>query len=180
MSAAEILEETDPGDDIRSGSITPPGGVVYGSSDLIDAIASRVLEELHSDAQKYGGGGGGRRPPDVPPIVKTILGDTPKGWGTWFIRALFAAGVAFGAWYTFVNDGLKDRPTKSEAASMIKASKDAHEDHGRHRDLDDLVRGNSEQLKVLSDIQIRQTAILEGHEKDINKVETDVKRLRRR
>jgi len=174
----EALEETDPGDTV-SAAVTPPNGVVCGPIDLIDAICSRVKEEMHAEIQQLGGGGGGGGGEPPHPPSRTILGDTAKGWGTWLVRATVAFAVGAFAWYTTVNESLDDRPTRTEAAAIAESMVKVQEAKGSNPETRKILGAHSEQLRQLREIQIRQTTLMEGQSKTIDKIEKTLDRRRR-
>ena len=111
---------------------------------------------------------------------RKFLGEPAKAWAGWILKGAVVVGASLFAWYMWVNESLADRPTYEEASEMLIETIEAHEDHGSHGKLEQIIQQNAKQLDALSDIQIRQTVILEAQGKDIEDVERAVDRERRR
>jgi hypothetical protein len=185
MTAAASDDDTLPPDDIgtekhalaliAAGSHTPPYGI---PSSIVDRISDKVASKVASQILTGGGGGGGGDDAPPPGPVKTFLGETRKGWAAWVAKGLVVVCASMFAWYTYVNDAIESRPTYSETAkSHTKLEKLVHESHLK---LEKLVGGQASHLAELRNIQIRQTVIIEAHEKSIDQVETTVERHRNR
>ncbi len=179
----EIDEATGEHHLASNGSSTPSGGVPsIPLGDIVSKISERVTKEVSAQvaAQILGngnGGGGNGGPP-----VKTFLGSSAKNWFGSLVKSAAAIGLAVIAWVIFVNDSIKDRPTYEEADAIAdEVAKEAsdmlgeHEDHGSHPKVDELLEVQQAQLKIMSDMQIRQTIILENHEESIDDNKDDIK-----
>lgn len=164
MSVPDAADEPTQGNDM-----TPPEGVpVIVASDiktLVTIEINRQVKAQVSEAISGGGPPGGGSPPS-----KTFLA---KWWGaSIFKAALGLCALAF-AWYMSVNTGLAARPTEEEAR-VIARDEAARATRTTHPDTKLILKAHSNQLRQLSDTAIRQTIILEGQARSIEKIEEKI------
>lgn len=150
---------------------------MFNQEAWITDLSSRITDEVKAQL-----GGGDEPPPSPPP--KTFMGETKKGWAAWLLKGAVAVGAAVATswftWYSHVNASINNRPTYEEATKMAVETIEAHEDHGSHAKMEALLSGQAKQIKQLSDLQIRQTVILEAHDKGIEKAAAAIERHRNR
>lgn len=138
--------------------------------ELIEALSKRVSSEVSSKIRT-----------DEEPRAKTFLGSDAKNWGGWLLKAVVAAAMGIFAWYNFVNDSINDRPTFEEAKAIHASESKIHEQHGVHPATAKKDEEQDRQIKVMSDILIRTTTIMETMSIDISDIKEDLKDgLRRR
>lgn len=92
----------------------------------------------------------------------TFLGTTPQGWGGFMLKSSIAIAVAIFAWYNFVNDAIEERPTFGQVEDIAEGSTIDHDSTGHaHPAVLKILEGHEAQINALSDVQIRQTTIME-------------------
>lgn len=148
-----------------------------GKDDIITEISKRVSAELASQVAAQvligsgGDGSGGGSP-------KTFLGQDAKSWGGWVVKGAVIVVASAIAWYTYVNDAIKVRPTKAEAAASASAFVQEHESHGRHASTAKLLEAHGLLIKQQSDVQIRQTTLMETQAATMEHFREDLRKHR--
>ncbi len=169
---------------------TPPEGVVAEFIDPSEpqeytpipgmpiVVTPETLAAVVREVNAQAGGG------DDPPSPKTFLGSDAKSWGGGIVRLIcgsaVAASISVFAYFTWINDSFKERPTKIEAHADAKKMVDEHQAHRAHPREEKILEAHSAQLKQLTEVSIQQTAILEAQAKDIGKIEVELRTHRNR
>ena len=157
-------------DAVSSNGQTPPEGVpVYTA-----IISEQLGKEIRSHVEEAIGNGNGNGGPPR----KSFLGMDIKDWSRWVLSGVMATIIFLAVWYSTVNAAIRERPTRDEASKDAATLVKAHEDHGDHDDLEEIVKGNAAQIRKLSDIQIKQNTIIETQTKTIDRLDKDFRLIR--
>jgi hypothetical protein len=141
------------------------------NEELIDVLARRVAEAAARNQAP---------PPPPDDGHRKFLGFNYKNWLGWGVKGLIVVIVFLVAWYKTVNQELASKASQSDVDQRVQEHVGNHEKHGDHADINAALNLHSVQLQKMSDIQIRQTVILENQERAVREIQADIKPRHRR